>query len=222
MSFTWLLLKSLKVISQGFSYFRHCSIFKIPLCFLDFACFLSKALIYYITFSFVCQPLFRSFFKSFLWFLVVSREATYSVYHISFRLSTPFQKFFSKVFFVVYLFLFQSSLTSLLRFFAFPKAFTFHSLSGPSSLSLAGQLYYFITFWLICQVLLPFSTLYTLFVLLWWCFCLFLSKTAFFTIIIYFMLLCIILWLNAKNTSSKSKEVKPCIQNPMDSLKFVQ
>ena len=66
MSFTWLLLKLLKVISQGFSYFRHCSIFKIPFCFLDFACFLSKALIYYITFSFVCQPLFRSFFKSFL------------------------------------------------------------------------------------------------------------------------------------------------------------
>ena len=98
MSFTWLLLKLLKVISQGFLYFRHCSIFKIPFCFLDFAYFLSKALIYYITFSFVCQPLFRSFFQKFLWFLVVSREATYSVYHISFRLSTPFQKLFQKFF----------------------------------------------------------------------------------------------------------------------------
>ena len=175
MSFTWLLLKLLKVISQGFSYFRHCSIFKIPFCFLDFACFLSKALIYYITFSFVCQPLFRSFFKSFLWFLVVFREATYLVYHISFRLSTPFQKFFSKVFFVVYLFLFQSSLTSLLRFFAFPKAFTFHSLSDPSSLSLARQLYYFITFWRICQVDLSFLDVFIYicnFILYFWLLCL--------------------------------------------------
>ena len=79
--------------SQGSLYFLHCLIFKMLLLIFG------DELFYYTTFKFICQPLFRSFFKfSFLWHSLL-RDSFNIISHSKFFVKYFFQVF-SKNFFV--------------------------------------------------------------------------------------------------------------------------
>ena len=133
--------------SQGSLYFLHCLIFKMLLLIFG------DELFYYTTFKFICQPLFRSFFKfSFLWCSLL-RDSFNIISH---------SKFFVKYFFQVFSKNFFCDRCSVSR----PAFLLYHIqtlLSTPfrsfsnlffviSQLSLR-QLFYYITFSLVCQVL---------------------------------------------------------------------
>ena len=78
--------------SQGSLYFLHCLIFKMLLLIFG------DELFYYTTFKFICQPLFRSFFKfSFLWRSLL-RDSFNIISHSKFFVKYFFQVF-SKNFF---------------------------------------------------------------------------------------------------------------------------
>ena len=134
--------------SQGSLYFLHCLIFKMLLLIFG------DELFYYTTFKFICQPLFRSFFKfSFLWRSLL-RDSFNIISHSKFFVKYFFQVF-SKNFFVTavpfpdQLFYYITSKTLLST--PFQKFFQI-CFSVISQLSLR-QLFYYITFSLVCQVL---------------------------------------------------------------------
>ena len=134
--------------SQGSLYFLHCLIFKMLLLIFG------DELFYYTTFKFICQPLFRSFFKfSFLWRSLL-RDSFNIISHSKFFVKYFFQVF-SKNFFVTavpfpdQLFYYITSKTLLST--PFQKFFQI-CFSVISQLSLR-QLFYYITFSSACQVL---------------------------------------------------------------------
>ena len=134
--------------SQGSLYFLHCLIFKMLLLIFG------DELFYYTTFKFICQPLFRSFFKfSFLWRSLL-RDSFNIISHSKFFVKYFFQVF-SKNFFVTavpfpdQLFYYITSKTLLST--PFQKFFQI-CFSVIPQLSLR-QLFYYITFSSACQVL---------------------------------------------------------------------
>ena len=122
--------------------------------FQDAVAHFGDELFYYTTFKFICQPLFRSFFKfSFLWRSLL-RDSFNIISHSKFFVKYFFQVF-SKNFFVTavpfpdQLFYYITSKTLLST--PFQKFFQI-CFSVISQLSLR-QLFYYITFSLVCQVL---------------------------------------------------------------------
>ena len=133
--------------SQGSLYFLHCLIFKMLLLIFG------DELFYYTIFKFICQPLFRSFFKfSFLWRSLL-RDSFNIISHSKFFVKYFFQVF-SKNFFVTavpfpdQLFYYITS-----KLFCQPLFRSFSNLFFVISQLSLRQLFYYITFSLVCQVL---------------------------------------------------------------------
>ena len=133
--------------SQGSLYFLHCLIFKMLLLIFG------DELFYYTTFKFICQPLFRSFFKfSFLWRSLL-RDSFNIISHSKF-----FVKYFFQVFqktFLWPLFRFQTSFSIISHPNSFVNPFSevFSNLFFRDTQLSLRQLFYYITFSSACQVL---------------------------------------------------------------------
>lgn len=118
------------------------------------SCFLSDSLFIISQFFFFVNPFFEFFSKNFLTSLnclLVPLRTAYSLYHISFRLSSTFFHFLSKLLFICDIPPLSNSFASLsLRFpslFRFSQSFPnfFASLSAPSdSFSIISPFYFFV------------------------------------------------------------------------------